>query len=677
MDVKAIAALIDREAARALKQREGEEEAGRTDAKRAAVLEEKDLAIRERDTLDLRKARVTAQLEAERSELAAVLDGLDDALAGLESAGAAAGRDAGARAGELRGRRAAAAARLASVEDKVGSGRVLAAEEEWALRELEDRIDGLEAEAEYIAAARAEAMRDETCGFVGSSYLGSSGGGEPGKKNKGGGDSRGGSGSGSGKGVDSFFRNKVAEMGSSEARAALTVCVDKVVSLQLHERDGQARVCELEMQLSDAQSAIEEMESGLRMKEMEYDRRVTDLQREHSSKEAYLLKLSNLSAAAAAGAVAAADADAVAAAAAAPDWLGSADLAPAGQLEAAAATATQQQQPRGGTDAASQQQQQQQQTPVVGEQQQSAQPTPALVSLEEDSRLQIEFRDRQVAALSKDARDAKQQSKELKRRVKALLAEREEMEEAAAKMEDRVESSSRAAQSLQEQVHRLSTDQRRGARGVGPSARGSSGFESAREGPGAEGARGMFSPGGSEGGPGGVERLMQIRLDEGSELTMGGGDVPSMGSPTTHVRGGGGRTPQRARTHAHDRRPDSSGSGGWRAETGAGAASDKSATINSLVYHQSGGGAGAGGLPATPGAGTGIAAVRVSRSQVRAVSAAEVEAARLSAAGVMSSSGHGGRDGGGGGGVHRVGSPDGSKLTSPIASYSGLGFSSY
>ena len=62
------------------------------------------------------------------------------------------------------------------------------------------------------------------------------------------------------------------EMGSSESRAALTVCLDKVVSLQLQERDGQARTCELEMQLTDAQSAIEEMESSLRMKEMEYDR---------------------------------------------------------------------------------------------------------------------------------------------------------------------------------------------------------------------------------------------------------------------------------------------------------------------------------------------------------------------------------------------------------------------
>ena len=46
------------------------------------------------------------------------------------------------------------------------------------------------------------------------------------------------------------------------------------------------------MQLGDAQSAIEEMENATRMREMDYDRRVTELRREHSEKEAYLMKLS-------------------------------------------------------------------------------------------------------------------------------------------------------------------------------------------------------------------------------------------------------------------------------------------------------------------------------------------------------------------------------------------------
>ena len=87
-------------------------------------------------------------------------------------------------------------------------------------------------------------------------------------------------------------------MDGREARTALQVALDKVVDLRVQERAGQStRVAELEIQLGDAQSAIEEMESGLRMKEMDYDRRVTELQREHSRKEAYLMRLTEAAAA--------------------------------------------------------------------------------------------------------------------------------------------------------------------------------------------------------------------------------------------------------------------------------------------------------------------------------------------------------------------------------------------
>jgi hypothetical protein len=46
------------------------------------------------------------------------------------------------------------------------------------------------------------------------------------------------------------------------------------------------------MQLGDAQRAIEEMEKESRMREMEFDRRVTELRLEHGRREAALLSLS-------------------------------------------------------------------------------------------------------------------------------------------------------------------------------------------------------------------------------------------------------------------------------------------------------------------------------------------------------------------------------------------------
>jgi chromosome segregation ATPase len=406
VDVKQLAEIIERETARALKQRAGEEELKRAEAKRVAVAAERDAAIKERDALELRKERVAASLERDHDELVAVLDGLDDALGAIERLGDAASPAELARAEELRDRRRAAASRTASLESKIASGRVLPEEDERALRELEDRIDGLDAEAEYVAASLADALRDRDAAA------------RPGAARK-----KGSPGGGGGAADLSRFGDAVAELGSAEARAALSVALDKVVSLQLHERDGQSRAAELEMQLSDAQSAIEEMESGLRMKEMEYDRRVTELQREHSRKEAYLLKLSN---AAAMKEAAEMRSGATAAAGTAPS-------------------------PRSAGDAS---------TPP-------SDPDPVSAAAA-DLRSQMEFRETQVAVLTKEHGAMKTQNKELKRRVKALLAEREEMEEAAAKLEERLESSGRAAQSLQEQVHRLSSENRRSQRNAPP-----------------------------------------------------------------------------------------------------------------------------------------------------------------------------------------------------------------
>jgi hypothetical protein len=82
-------------------------------------------------------------------------------------------------------------------------------------------------------------------------------------------------------------------MAGAELASALSVALDEVVATKLREREKDSRAAELEVQLSDAQCAIEEMERGLRAREMDYDRRVVELQRRHSKKEAYLMRMTN------------------------------------------------------------------------------------------------------------------------------------------------------------------------------------------------------------------------------------------------------------------------------------------------------------------------------------------------------------------------------------------------
>ena len=201
-------------------------------------------------------------------------------------------------------------------------------------------------------------------------------------------------------------------MDGREARTALQVALDKVVDLRVQERAGQSRVAELEIQLGDAQSAIEEMESGLRMKEMDYDRRVTELQREHSRKEAYLMRLTE------------------AAAATTTTTTHSKHVESTNEPSPGGVAATLFPEPL---------------TPDFGL------GTPVAPG----SRSLFELKEQQIAVLSNQGEELKEQNRDLRRRVKALLAEREEMEAAGAALERRLESAGRANRSLSEQVERL------------------------------------------------------------------------------------------------------------------------------------------------------------------------------------------------------------------------------
>ena len=100
----------------------------------------------------MKRERARAQMDAERAALTRVLDSLDDAV------------DAGditpGKAAELRDRRHAAANRLVTLEAALETNRVLPVDDERLLRELDDRIDGVEADLEYVAEAQAEAAAD-------------------------------------------------------------------------------------------------------------------------------------------------------------------------------------------------------------------------------------------------------------------------------------------------------------------------------------------------------------------------------------------------------------------------------------------------------------------------------------------------------------------------------------
>ena len=204
-----------------------------------------------RALVDAETAKALARRE--REEERARLDAKREALLG-EKRGLHARRDA-----------------LLGAPDALASGEATPrVAEQRELRDAEDRADAVDAELEFVAAKLEElAALDRT--ETSSPRRPSSG------KD------------------DDFpddFSSLVAAMPVAAARAAAAAAMARAVRTGLARSETAASAARLEMQLGDAQRAIEEMESASRMREMEFDRRVTELRLEHGRREAALLALS-------------------------------------------------------------------------------------------------------------------------------------------------------------------------------------------------------------------------------------------------------------------------------------------------------------------------------------------------------------------------------------------------
>ena len=264
-----IRALVDAETTKALARRAREEERTRLRTKRDLLLGEKRDLFARRDALLARRARAAEKLEAERATLVRAANAFARRGGSPSSVTKAPSK-----------KETETLARLGFVRDALASGEnVLSAEDARELRDAEDRADSVDAELDFLAAKLAElAELDRMFSPNDASVVPF-------------GDERGDRGDRADGGFDDFS-SLTASMPPAAARAAASAAMDRAVRAGLAQNETAAAAARLEMQLGDAQRAIEEMESASRMREMEFDRRVTELRLEHGRREAALLSLS-------------------------------------------------------------------------------------------------------------------------------------------------------------------------------------------------------------------------------------------------------------------------------------------------------------------------------------------------------------------------------------------------
>ena len=354
-----IRALVDAETTKALARRAREEERTRLRTKRDLLLGEKRDLFARRDALLARRARAAEKLEAERATLVVAANAF--------ARGSRGGSPSSVTEAPSK-KETETLARLGFVRDALASGEnVLSAEDARELRDAEDRADSVDAELDFLAAKLAElAELDRMFSPNDASVVPF-------------GVERGDRGDRADGGFDDFS-SLTASMPPAAARVAASAAMDRAVRAGLAQSETAAAAARLEMQLGDAQRAIEEMESASRMREMEFDRRVTELRLEHGRREAALLSLS----------------------------------------ERAATAEDERERLAGATGG-------------------------------DDSR-RVD-----VDAIVADAEATKRRNEELRGAVSLLERERVELESAGRALEDKLERSSREAQTLRERVARLAT----------------------------------------------------------------------------------------------------------------------------------------------------------------------------------------------------------------------------
>jgi len=139
----------------------------------------------------------------------------------------------------------------AAMEETLRTGAYLGDEEEALLAELEERMDNLDMQIEYKGQAIAE-LQDE----VARQHRGT-------------------------KGLDSILRGAPLEgLGDKEARSMLGKCVERVVNLteELRTREAEMRT------LREREEDMTDQLQSLRAAELDWDRRFTELQREHEER---------------------------------------------------------------------------------------------------------------------------------------------------------------------------------------------------------------------------------------------------------------------------------------------------------------------------------------------------------------------------------------------------------
>ncbi|XP_062456116.1 kinesin-like protein KIF27 isoform X2 [Rhea pennata] len=249
---------LDEEMERILQQHQQLKELEEDLKKREAIVTKKETLIQEKSHLEIKKLRSSQALNKDSMKLSTRLSMLDQELSDkgmqLQDSTTEDKQDILEKIQVLQKERDQLLRRKNSVDEKLKDGKVLSAEEEHVLFQLEEGIEALEAAIDYKNESiqrRQHLLRSSSQILLQS---------------------------------EDNVIGKLVSLSAAELRAILLKYFNKIVGLRESERKLQLQTEEQEMKVIDQENAIRELESALEHIKLQCDRQLTLQHKEHEQK---------------------------------------------------------------------------------------------------------------------------------------------------------------------------------------------------------------------------------------------------------------------------------------------------------------------------------------------------------------------------------------------------------
>uniref|UniRef100_A0A8C3CVW7 Kinesin family member 27 n=1 Tax=Cairina moschata TaxID=8855 RepID=A0A8C3CVW7_CAIMO len=249
---------LDEEMERILQQHQQLAELEEDLKKREAIVAKKEALLQEKSHLEIKKLRSSQALNKDSMKLSTRLSMLDQELCDkgmqLQDSTTEDKTDILEKIQVLQKERDQLLRRRNSVDEKLKEGKVLSAEEEHVLFQLEEGIEALEAAIDY----KNESIQSRQYLLRSSSQILSQ--------------------------SEDNVIGKLVSLSADELRAILFKYFNKIVGLRESERKLQLQTEEQEMKVIDQENIIRELESALEHIKLQCDRQLTLQHREHEKK---------------------------------------------------------------------------------------------------------------------------------------------------------------------------------------------------------------------------------------------------------------------------------------------------------------------------------------------------------------------------------------------------------